>query len=131
MASLIFFALCRERQGHVYIVIHKTQFGHHDPAKINLRQAAKNWLVEHDFFNSQWGITEQHVFFKATRIEKIEKIIQLKCTHFIDDLIEVLDDRHFPDNIQKILFAPKLVKPLSADYLVCHSWPMIADRLFS
>jgi hypothetical protein len=44
------------------------------------------------------------VLFESTRAEKIERIARLGCTHFIDDLPEVLDDPNIPPGVAKVLF---------------------------
>jgi hypothetical protein len=92
--------------GHeILIVSHKTEYGHFDPARVNLRDAALGWMREQGFFREDgFGIPTENVRFAATRSEKIEQIAQLAFTHFIDDLPEVLDDAAFPAGVAKILF---------------------------
>ena len=52
------------------------------------------------------AIPESNVYFESTRAEKIERIIALSCTHFIDDLEEVFDDPAFPSNVERLLLSP-------------------------
>lgn len=93
-------------EGHaILIVSHKTEYGHFDPARVNLREAALAWMGQKGFFNIDgFGMTAADVHFAASRAEKLEQIARLGCTHFIDDLPEVLDDPAFPAGVVKILF---------------------------
>jgi FMN phosphatase YigB (HAD superfamily) len=93
-------------EGHeILIVSHKTEYGHVDPARVNLRDAALAWMGEKGFFDVDgFGMTAADVHFAATRADKLERIARLRFTHFIDDLPEVLDDPAFPAGVVKILF---------------------------
>jgi hypothetical protein len=96
-----FLETCREHSADVFIVSHKTEFGHFDPSWINLRDAAREWLRNNNFFGpSGHGITPANVTFEATRDAKILKIEALSLDHFIDDLVEIFDDGNFPQGTQ-------------------------------
>src|SRR5712675_901443 len=41
-----FLRRCAEGDVELFIVSHKTRYGHFDPARIDLRQAARQWLIE-------------------------------------------------------------------------------------
>lgn len=98
-----FIAACADCESiDVFIISHKTEFGHFDEEKINLRHAARAWLRDQGFIPLY--IPEENVYFETTRDEKIARIISLQCTHFIDDLIEVLDSPLFPSNVKRFLF---------------------------
>lgn len=91
----------------LFIVSHKTEFGHFDETRTSLRQAAREWLRQQTLFDGQAPyIKEQNLFFEMTIEEKIARIAALNCTHFIDDLVEVLHSPLFPAHTQKILFQP-------------------------
>jgi hypothetical protein len=46
-----FLARCRQRaDARVFIVSHKTEFGHFDASSINLRTVAWAWMTKHGFF---------------------------------------------------------------------------------
>jgi len=47
-----------------------------------------------------------HVFFELTKSEKLRRIAEVGCTHFIDDLPEFPDGRGFPSKVVRILFGP-------------------------
>lgn len=98
---------CRARNIQVCVVSHKTEFGHFDPDRVNLRDAARTWMTAQGFFAADGlGVDPGLVFFEPTRAEKIARIVELGCDHFIDDLIEVLTDPEFPARTQAHLFAP-------------------------
>src|SRR5882757_2518580 len=65
-----FLRQCKRRNVPVVIVSHKTEFGHHDPERVNLRQAALDWMTAQGFFN-EYGIARENVYFEGTRQEKI------------------------------------------------------------
>lgn len=103
-----FIAACNAKPDiELFIVSHKTEFGHFDETRTSLRTAAREWLRAQNFFTHDAPyIKEENVYFETTREEKIERIKALKCTHFIDDLVEVLDSPLFPNDIDGILFKP-------------------------
>lgn len=102
-----FLQRCQEQGITLFIVSHKTEFGHFDDEKVNLREAAQRWLHQEQLIGAETSpIPEEHVFFEATREEKIARIEALQCTHFIDDLLEVFTAPTFPNTIQKIWFTP-------------------------
>lgn len=103
--ALDFLAFCRDNGIRVSIVSHKIEFPALGP-RVNLRKAALRWLNEHaSYGGNQAGLTPGGVFFESTREDKIARIGQLGCTHFIDDLPEVFTSPSFPDGVEKILYA--------------------------
>lgn len=108
----------------MHIVSHKTQFGHYDPDKIDLREAALRFLEQNGVLIH---IPREEVFFFTTRDEKIAKIKALGCDVFVDDLEEVLGDPAFPAATRKILFS-SLSKVHGAS--TCSDWADIARCVF-
>jgi len=122
-----FLRRCRAEACEVVIVSHKTVFGHHDPQRINLRDAALDWMKARKFFaDDGYGISD--VFFEATRAEKLSRIGALACDWFIDDLEEVFSDPAFPPGVRRILFAP--AADAAASGIVCSTWKRIEERVF-
>ncbi|HWB49850.1 MAG TPA: hypothetical protein VG651_12130 [Stellaceae bacterium] len=100
-----FLRAARRRGCEVFIVSHKTEFGHYDPDRVNLRQAALAWMETQGFFAANgFGIPSANVLFASTRAEKIAAIRELGVEVFIDDLPEVLEDSDFPAAVAGILF---------------------------
>ena len=75
------------------------------------------------------GIARADVYFESTRAEKLMRIAALSLTHFIDDLEEVLTDRDFPPNVERILFADR-AQPASSSYASCPTWLDIERQVF-
>ena len=99
-----FLMRCRQRGNDLFIVSHKTEFGHFDSTRTPLRGAALAWMESKGFFEeSRFGLAKENVFFAGTRSEKVEQIACLNLDIFIDDLEEVFAEEGFPP-IKKILF---------------------------
>lgn len=124
-----FLQRCRQENVPVVIVSHKTEFGHRDPERVNLRQAALDWMTAQGFFN-EYGIARENVYFEGTRQEKIARITQLGCSHFIDDLEEVLTDSEFPKNVERILFSESGAGSMPAPIVVCPTWRDVEKQVF-
>lgn len=125
-----FLRRARAEDLQVVVVSHKTEYGHYDPERVNLREAAREWMREKGFFTATgYGIPAGNVFFEGCRAEKLKRIASLGCTHFIDDLEEVLDDPDFPPNISRILFSQNKAAG-SAPYPICASWDEIEEHVF-
>ncbi len=104
----------------LFIISHKTKTPYEGP-KYNLHNAASNWLEKNLFFEkSGINIPRKNVYFEETKIKKIKRIESLGCTHFIDDLPEILD--MINPKIRKILYDPKLNYLKKNDYINMTNW---------
>jgi hypothetical protein len=113
------------------IVSHKTHFAPLDGKRVDLREAALEWMKAKQFFDSDGcGLSPDDVFFESTRSEKIERIRSLGCTHFIDDLAEVFAESSFPPNIAKLLFAPHGANAGRQDIEVFKTWRELDEFFF-
>ncbi len=119
------------RSNHtLYIISHKTQFGHFDSSYTDLRVAAIAWLTSHGFLETaKTGLSVENVFFCDTHQEKINKINVLQCQIFIDDLLDVLQHQDFPRNCKKILFSPALSTKAINDILPICNWSQVLDSI--
>jgi hypothetical protein len=124
-----FLRRCRAEGCGVVIVSHKTEYGHFDLDRVNLRTAALDWMVGQGLFDGDHGIALQDVHFESTRAEKLKRIATLTLTHFIDDLEEVLIDADFPPNVKRILFAHR-AQASGAPYSCCSTWRDIEQQVF-
>jgi hypothetical protein len=115
----------RERVG-VFIVSHKTQFGHYDPARVDLRAAARRWMTAQGFVG-HGGLPADHVYFEDDRAHKLARIAALGCSHFVDDLEEVFDDPNFPAGVRRILFAEAGADCCDTH---CTDWRQITEAIF-
>jgi hypothetical protein len=126
-----FLRRCHAEGCAVMIVSHKTEYGHYDPDRINLRQAARDWMVARRLLDSKHGVSAASVFFEGTRAEKLARIGELSCTHFIDDLKEVLSDPDFPPGVRRILLSGREQGPADNPFVVCASWGDIEEHVFA
>jgi len=86
------------------IVSHKTATPFKGPA-YDLHAAARDWLRLQGFFSPEGlGWSHEQVFFEPTKERKAQRIIDLGCTHYVDDLPEIL--AMLPETIERILYAP-------------------------
>jgi hypothetical protein len=123
-----FLRRCARAGVALFIVSHKTRYGHHDPARVDLRAAARDWMAAQGFCApDRAGIPPEHVFFEDDREHKLARIAALGCTHFIDDLEEVFADPCFPPGVCRILFAATGAACCDA---VCADWQQIAAAVF-
>ena len=93
------------RQGIPMIIIsHKTQKPYKGPA-YDLRRAAIEWLEKHDFFKSEGLNWEKNqVIFEDTKDKKIKRIEMEGCSHYIDDLIEIISA--LPATVKGLHYCP-------------------------
>ena len=124
-----FLRRCRAEKITVAIVSHKTEFGHFDPDRVNLRTAALDWMGNQGLLDGEHGISPDNIYFESTRAEKINRIATLSLTHFIDDLEEVLTDPSFPQEVARILFAESTHMDRDA-FIRCSSWRDIERQVF-
>ncbi|MDA8675838.1 aminoglycoside phosphotransferase family protein [Alphaproteobacteria bacterium] len=113
------FLLRAKHKGHnIYIISHKTEFGHFDKTRTLLRQESLLWMERLGFFDSNYfSLARDNVFFESTRKEKVTRIADQGVDVMIDDLREVFDEPHFP-KIKTFLFG--------AD----QGWHQISEALF-
>jgi len=124
-----FLIVCKKFNSTVFIVSHKTEFGHHDKSRVSLRESAVKFLESRNFFNSEGvNFDKNNIFFESTREEKISKIASLNLDIFIDDLIEVLQDQKFP-HIRKIHFSPSEMESQKIEQFA--SWDLITQEIFN
>ena len=101
-------ALLRLKKEGVKMVIvsHKTK----TPYKwkqYNLHHAAINWLTKWNFFEeSGLGWSRDDIFFEPTKEQKIKRILESGCTHFVDDLPNILE-MLTGKNVKRILYSPE------------------------
>jgi hypothetical protein len=127
---LRFFQDCRRAGIGLSIISHKTRHPvlgqSHD-----LHQAAMNWLQEQGFFDPAGiGLSRSDVFWELTRAAKLGRIAERGCTHFIDDLPEVLSEPAFP-KVERILFDPNGLHGGETEFPRVLSWTEIWDKVQS
>ena len=128
--ALEFLQECRMRGLQTCIVSHKTEDCVLDGRLINLRDHAFGWLTRNGLFDAdRIGLERSQIFFESTRDAKIDRIRILGCTHFIDDLEEVLAHPDFPATVERLLFDPYTENGAVGGVKVFHAWKTIRDHL--
>ena len=94
----------------------------------DLHAAARSWL-EKEGMHSQLGpnIERSNTFFELTKEAKRDRIVSLRCTHYVDDLPEIL--AILPASITKIYFSPEVDPGEKEDWLVMRSWDQLTSLL--
>ena len=119
---LDFFRAARAGASELCIISHKTKHPFRGPA-YDLHQAALGWLELNGFFDpARIGLPRESAFLELTKQEKLARIAERGCTHFIDDLPELLMDPGFPNGVKRVLFDPNNLYPDDEAYLRVKSW---------
>lgn len=109
------------------IVSHKTRTPYcGEPC--DLHAAARSWLTQQGFYNTTglaWS--EDQVFFEPNKEAKVARIVALGCTHYVDDLPEIL--AMLPDSVQRILFAPSEGVQVHSAWKLMTSWQELPTLL--
>jgi hypothetical protein len=126
-----FLGACRQAGSDVYIVSHKTRFGHQDPDRVDLRAAAGDWLRATGLIGGENpALRIDDIYFEDTLAAKVERLARLNLDVFIDDLADVFEQPHFPRDVRSILFdhsgnaRPGPYKPIA-------SWDEIRREVFA
>ena len=114
----------------VSIVSHKTRYGHFDPDRIDLWDAALDWLDSRDFFGANGlDLDPNDVHFRETLDGKIEQISEIGCKFFVDDLPRVLNHERFPSNVGKFWFASTQAARAGCGLVPYRSWAEVKSEL--
>jgi hypothetical protein len=116
------------QRGHdVAIVSHKSRVAAADPSA-DLHLHAWQWLERHGLLATPpRGVRRERVFFEQTRDEKVARIIELQCSHFVDDLPEVFDHPAFPPSTVQVLFNPEQEQANHDGRVSLRSWNAIRE----
>ncbi|HNT97613.1 MAG TPA: hypothetical protein PKK31_05030 [Elusimicrobiales bacterium] len=124
-----FIRKCSASGFRVSVISHKTEF---DAAGsgTNLRASALAWMRAKGFFSENGlGLSEADVCFEPTRAAKLERIAERGCSHFIDDLAEVLEEELFPAGVVRLHYNPAGCAP-AAGSLCFDGWDGIYGYFF-
>ncbi len=112
------------------IVSHKTR----EPAEGNpydLHQCAREWLRQQAWMSPGGIFSQRSVHFFPTRREKVQAISNLGCDLFIDDLLEVFLESHYPRSVPGILFRTRVSSSLAHFVQSAESWDEISQRILT
>lgn len=108
------------------LVSHKTRTPYKGPA-YDLHQAAWSWLEKHGFFASD-GLDwcRNQVFFEKSKCAKVDRIKAQGCTHYVDDLPEMLE--MLPSGIKAILYDPN-ISHSNSNLLHLTNWSLFSKSI--
>ena len=105
----------------------KTKTPYKGPA-YDLHKAAHNWLDKHNFFSQSFlGWKSENLFFEEKKVAKIERVTRCKCTHYVDDLIEILN--LLPSTIKKIHYNPTKTKFEGQKIYTMSDWSQLISTI--
>ncbi|MEM8782856.1 MAG: haloacid dehalogenase-like hydrolase [Planctomycetota bacterium] len=110
----------------LHIVSHKTKTPYRGEPH-DLHAAARSFLDHHGV--SPQLIPADRVHLCLTKADKLRRIADLRCTHFLDDLPEFLAEPAFPGATTKILFDPGGRHAEQSNTLRITAWPQLIDQL--
>jgi hypothetical protein len=113
----------------VCIISHKTRHPYLGP-QYDLHESAWGWLEQHGFFSAdEIGLPRDHVYLELTKFAKLDRIARVGCTHFIDDLPELLAEPGFPTGVARVHFDPAEVHADSRQFVRMTDWREAARSL--
>lgn len=121
-----FFAIARRRGAHVCIISHRSLHPYRGPAH-DLHAAAREWLANAGLWCE---IDAPPIYLETTKEAKLARIASVGCTHFIDDLPELLDEPAFPKTTTPILFDPHSRHESAEGLARAASWKKVVELLF-
>lgn len=121
--ALATLAEAREAGIDLRIISHKTRRpyrGH----PWDLHAAAWAWLEGQGLFPGV--LARAHVAFLETQAEKLARIGAEGCTHFLDDLPEILAAPGFPGGTRRLLFGGAALSPGAPEMVRLRTWPDVS-----
>jgi hypothetical protein len=111
------------------VISHKTLHPFMGP-KYDLHAAARDFLEGRNIAGSKNSLLgNESVFFELTLLEKLVCIAEQRCTHFLDDLPEVLNHPQFPAGVKPILFDPQNQHAAQVHLERILSWRELPSRI--
>jgi hypothetical protein len=116
--------------GHkIFIISHKTKHPFLGE-KYDLHEAARNWIKK-NLVKDGIAFTIQNCYFEPTKDDKVKKIKEMNCDFYVDDLPEILENKYFPNNCNKILFDPEnnYQENRNKNITIKRSWDQIINEI--
>jgi hypothetical protein len=117
------FEKLRNQSAELFIVSHKTPKSAIN--KVDLIQPARSWIKEN--LGNISELKSDHIFFEPSRISKVKRIASLGLTHYVDDLLEVLQEENYPQNIKSFWLSIVAKRSLSENVTVVETLDSIID----
>ena len=115
----------------IFIVSHKTKYGHYLNKKINLQTEAYKWIKFNLIENNKLKIIKKkNIYFCESLREKVNQINKLDLDIFIDDLPKVVNHTNLSKKILKILLN-KDIDAKNIEVINFKNWLSIKNFLFN
>jgi hypothetical protein len=128
--ALEFFRRAAQTGRRVCIVSHRTRYPYLGP-RYDLHRTALDWMEGNGLFNVDGGLVRERVFLEETKHDKLRRIGSLACTHFLDDLPELLSEPAFPPHVEPWLFDPHDIYVTSSAFRRVSCWHEFAKELLA
>lgn len=93
--------------------------------KLDLIKPARSWIKENLSNVPELGTNQ--IYFEKSRILKIKRIASLGLTHYVDDLLEVLQEENFPQSTKSFWLSIEAKSLLSEKITVVQTLDSIID----
>lgn len=113
----------RIQNADLFVVSHKTSESAIN--KLDLIKPARQWIEEN--LSDILEIVANHIYFEATRKSKVKRIASLGLTHYVDDLLEVIQEENYPQDIMSFWLSKDTRNVLSENVNVVESLDSIID----
>jgi hypothetical protein len=114
-----FLARCRDAGACMHLLVLRPATAPFDPARVDLHRAALEWMERHRLFAADgFAIARGNVCFVDTRRAKLDRVVALRLTHFVDTIDEAFREPFFPPAVDR-----RLIDPATG-------WPALAAALF-
>ena len=130
-----FLSACLRHGIKLHIVSHKTELAIYDETGTSLPDMAGKWIGRNLLTSDNENVRENvglvcDSYFEPTRQQKLQRIQELGCTHFIDDLEETFLEESFPAGVTKILYSPEPDRSAPPGVCFAGDWPKIRHFFF-
>jgi FMN phosphatase YigB (HAD superfamily) len=117
-------ARCAKEGVPVWIISHRTRRPYAGPPH-DLHAAARDWLRRRAV-----PVPEDRIIFEETKAGKLKRIAEAGCTHFIDDLPELLADPAFPAGVERLWLDAEGSSKAESPFTRLKSWAEIEKWIF-
>ena len=108
--------------GHELIIVSHRSRWPYAGRRYDLHEAAKVWIESHLQTSGLFKDIAHAAYFLETKEQKLNKISDLGCEVFLDDLPEILSSPKFPDSTLGLLFRPDSQDDLERNDSTVSSW---------
>jgi len=110
----------KEAGHHCLVISHRTKHPYSGP-KYDLHDSVRKWIGANLVHNGAPVFAETDITMNETRDQKIAVINASQCDVFVDDLLEILEDKNFPATTKKLWFSDR-APPENSGIIAIKHW---------